>query len=355
MLRAFLIVWTLVAGVAAGSLMYIVRGGQEAPVVSISPAKDKSAAVTAPAAPAAPAPVSTTGWRSPETPVADQNVPAEAGPASTGSIAPGRNAPRPVRRVDEGLVLPSGGADTAAKTAQEQPATSAVRNDTAAAPGEKVLPPARPAAPAQGSSARTETAALPALDDAEADPAAPRAHVPSRVAGKGAADRPSNSGVTTTVPPSPPIVSEQTPDRPRPKADVAPRPRERDVAARSEPDDASVQAQAAQANRALKQQARLMEQRAAREAERNRTRAAAATDQEPVATARPRLAETRRQARLERRTRVARGDGLEELLDEFSRSGADYLHERTIRVGTRYLVERTTRQGTQYFYDQSVR
>ena len=98
-----------------------------------------------------------------------------------------------------------------------------------------------------------------------------------------------------------------------------------------------------------------MEQRAAREAERNRTRAAAATDQEPVATARPRLAETRRQARLERRTRVARGDGLEELLDEFSRSGADYLHERTIRVGTRYLVERTTRQGTQYFYEQNVR
>jgi hypothetical protein len=59
MLRAFLIVWTLVAGVAAGSLMYIVRGGQEAPVVAIAPAKDKSAAVTAPAAPAAPVPVST--------------------------------------------------------------------------------------------------------------------------------------------------------------------------------------------------------------------------------------------------------------------------------------------------------
>jgi len=67
----------------------------------------------------------------------------------------------------------------------------------------------------------------------------------------------------------------------------------------------------------------------------------------------------RRQARMAQRTRVARGSGrsgsLEQLLDDFSRSGADFLHERTIRVGSQYLVERTTRHGTQYYYQQGMR
>jgi hypothetical protein len=164
--------------------------------------------------------------------------------------------------------------------------------------------------------------------------------------------------LTTAAPLSPPIFSEQGADRNRARADVAPRPKERDVAVRSEPEEATGQtteAAAAQANRALKQQARLMEQRAAREAERKERERIRAATVNPDQAARPRLAEARRQARLERRTRVARGDGLEELLDDFSRSGADFLHERTIRVGTRYLVERTTRHGTQYFYEQSAR
>jgi hypothetical protein len=66
----------------------------------------------------------------------------------------------------------------------------------------------------------------------------------------------------------------------------------------------------------------------------------------------------RRQARRAQNTRVARGGrsgSLDQLLAEFSGSGADFLHERTTRVGTRYLVERTTRHGTQYFYEQSLR
>jgi hypothetical protein len=58
---------------------------------------------------------------------------------------------------------------------------------------------------------------------------------------------------------------------------------------------------------------------------------------------------------MERRTRIAGDGSLEQLLDEFSRSGADFLHERTIKVGSRYLVERTTRHGTQYFYEQGAR
>jgi hypothetical protein len=61
-------------------------------------------------------------------------------------------------------------------------------------------------------------------------------------------------------------------------------------------------------------------------------------------------------ARQARRTRVAgRGGSLEQLMDEFSRSGADFMHERTTRIGNRYLVERTTRHGTQYFYEQRTR
>jgi hypothetical protein len=54
---------------------------------------------------------------------------------------------------------------------------------------------------------------------------------------------------------------------------------------------------------------------------------------------------------------VARGDGrLERLYDEFSRSGVDYLRERTYRVGgSGYVVERTTPYGTQYFYESSGR
>jgi hypothetical protein len=59
------------------------------------------------------------------------------------------------------------------------------------------------------------------------------------------------------------------------------------------------------------------------------------------------------------RMRVARRESregsLERLMDDFSQSGADFLHERTMRVGNRYVVERTTRLGTQYFYQQSMR
>jgi hypothetical protein len=54
---------------------------------------------------------------------------------------------------------------------------------------------------------------------------------------------------------------------------------------------------------------------------------------------------------------VARGDGrLERLYDEFSRSGVDYLRERTFRVGGGgYVVERTTPYGTTYFYEPGRR
>jgi outer membrane protein TolC len=59
--------------------------------------------------------------------------------------------------------------------------------------------------------------------------------------------------------------------------------------------------------------------------------------------------------RMAQANRGRRDVSLEQFLDEFSTSGADFLHERTMRVGTRYLVERTTRHGTQYFYEQSTR
>jgi hypothetical protein len=64
----------------------------------------------------------------------------------------------------------------------------------------------------------------------------------------------------------------------------------------------------------------------------------------------------RRMARAARPVHVARrGGGLDRVMDDFSRSGADYLHERTYRVSGGYLVERTTRYGSQYMLERTLR
>ena len=64
----------------------------------------------------------------------------------------------------------------------------------------------------------------------------------------------------------------------------------------------------------------------------------------------------RRMARTGRPAQVARGSGgLDRVMDDFSRSGADYLHERTYRVSGGYLVERTTRYGSQYVLERTLR
>jgi hypothetical protein len=65
---------------------------------------------------------------------------------------------------------------------------------------------------------------------------------------------------------------------------------------------------------------------------------------------------TRRPVRMARAARTVRGEGgsLEGLLDDFSRSGSDFMHERTFRLGRGYLIERTTPNGTRYFYERSA-
>jgi hypothetical protein len=176
--------------------------------------------------------------------------------------------------------------------------------------------------------------------------------------GDGRADeRPAGANQTSPASPRDPVSLETgAAGRNRFKAEGAAPPKPKELAARIEPEEANPPPDSSQgANRALKARSRATEREAAQaeRKERERTRAAA-LDAEP-STPRLRPRDMRRQARSERRTRMARDGSLDQLLDEFSRSGADFLHERTIRVGTRYLVERTTRYGTQYFYEQSPR
>ncbi len=343
MVKAFLIVWTLVAGLAAGSLMYIVGWRPQASSVAQQVSSAKPGAQPVLSADAS----------------SHQSADADAGPTSTGSIGPGRSATRAVRRVD-GVASPTG-SEPAADRAQDVAAAS----DRGAAGARPNVPNAKPALsppanPPAGSAKKPEIVRLPVGDDAEADPTAQRTQAAER--------RTNDRGAALGTPTPPPAASrDAAQSRSRPEATPVARPQ--DNGARSEPDTASASTEATPAKAARVAGAARAERRAARAAERA-ARAAARQEErtrladagESPAEVRRRLLEARqqaraerRQARTERRSRMARDGGLETLLDEFSRSGADFLHERTIRVGTRYLVERTTRHGTQYFYEQNGR
>jgi hypothetical protein len=99
-------------------------------------------------------------------------------------------------------------------------------------------------------------------------------------------------------------------------------------------------------------------ERRSRQAAHAPTRAAkrVAVDENAAATHARSSRKVRRMARKERPVHVARrGGGLDRVMDDFSRSGADYLHERTYRVSGGYLVERTTRYGSQYVLERTLK
>jgi hypothetical protein len=108
-------------------------------------------------------------------------------------------------------------------------------------------------------------------------------------------------------------------------------------------------------NRALKQRTRVAARHAPRAvASRDEDDApAAASERAPARAAAP---QPRRPVRTARAARAIRAQGgtLEALLDDFSKSGSDFMHERTYRLGRGYLIERTTPNGTRYFYDRSA-
>lgn len=365
MLRAFLIVWTLVAGLAAGGLLYVVGWRPQVTVVAdqILPTKNSGRAdlMASAGAPIPPDTTSSSAAASPPgsvSPAPSSVVPADMAPTTTGSIglATGRSSTRTVRRVDNMPTVPSVSPDTTEQAADEKPTPSAVRSDVTS-PAQTVeatvLPPARPAALSQGASLAPKTVPLGAPDEEAGTPPALTRSAARAESKRKTDDRSPLAGSGSTT------AASGSPNRPTPEAAARPK----DVAVRSEPDnvDPSEEMRQGASNRALKQRARETKRQATRAAEltsQERTRAAAVADERLVA-ARQRagnLRQARTEARIERRARVARGNGsLERLLDDFSRSGADFLHERTTRVGTGYLVERTTRHGTQYYYQRSAR
>ena len=297
MLKAFLIVWTMVAGLAATGLMYIVGVRPQTTVV----AERLTAPASSAAASASSAPRTEDGSATPlrsATPpaVAAHSSPVPAASAddvSTGSIgsSPPKPATRTVRRVEERPEAPA-----------SNPQVQAAKPDQDA----------RPAARERKADEPTAVAAA----DVPEPPTAP-----------------SRSDPTTSAALLP---SDSEPKQARLKADMKP-----ELAARPPRDSGRFvlnetvagRVERDVANRALKERAR-----AAKVAETARARERAMA---------------RRQARIaQQRARVAQRGSLDQLMDDFSRSGSDFMHERTIRVGSRYLVERTTRQGTQYFYQQ---
>ena len=366
MLRAFLIAWTVVAGLAATGLLYIVGWRPQTTVVAerltapsgatattaapgSAPATGQSGApsgraATAAAAPAAGAPGSTAFA---SLPASAPTSPATADVSSTGSIAanPARAPTRTVRRVDQ---EPAPKAATEARSAaiEGQPAETPI-----AAEPPKAVPQPRSATNSRGPAAAENRTGK-----------APPDQSPVRPDGEqGEPARPS-APVTTAAPMSPPLFSESdTPRVSTRKQELAAIP----LPSTTEPSRSTSEKIApALSNRALKQRAKAARTETARAERAERTREAAVTERPVRPKAEAAGRSVRRQARMEQRsqqrTRVAaraggRSGSLEQLLQEFSGSGADYLHERTIRVGTRYLVERTTRHGTQYFYEQSTR
>jgi hypothetical protein len=360
MLRAFLIVWTIVAGVAAAGLLYIVGWRPQTTVVAERLIAPSSGAVTgapaaSPAGSSTPAPAGTAASVRASTPAPNQGNTASAAPpapstsavpnntsgdlpTATGSIAAAssRSPTRTVRRIDEPRVLTAGSPvpDTVGKPTRE---ARPVAPDRIQNPSEAAAAPAEPPKPLQTGLAANTQRTLKAESRTK-----PLSEPSAGNAGIGGEQPPSSpAAVTTAAPMSPPLFSERPNGSTQRTAGTAPAAE----APGAVPERTS--------NRALKQREKAKTETA-------RTERGAETRTTTAERPRLKTAQTvrnlRRQARMAQRTRVARSGGrsggLEQLLDEFSRSGADFLHERTIRVGTRYLVERTTRNGTQYYYEQ---
>jgi hypothetical protein len=325
MLRAFLVVWTLVAGVAAGGLLYIVGWRPQTTVVAdrlTSPSNPAGARATTPPR------SGTTGesiWASTSTPttqtaaapekiastrpssqpwadVAPHDPNSADNPASTGSI--GRAPDRPLRKAASADGRPEASAPTAQDVSQKLGAN----------PGKPVASDARAAAV----SSEPKSASAPELSRrlSAASPGAP-------------ADMGGEAGVADG-------------------SNRALKPRARAAKAETVKTAETVKAQVGRAPERMRRP-------------KPETPRVTALAQER--SARPGASETprrlRQQARMGQRMRVARRESregsLEQVMDDFSQSGADFLHERTMRVGNRYVVERTTRLGTQYFYEQSMR
>jgi pilus assembly protein FimV len=362
MLRAFLIVWTVVAGLAATGLLYIVGWRPQTTVVAERLTAPSSAglATAAPGAAPAAAQSGVSSGRAATAPVAgapgnmaSASPPASAPPTpatadvtSTGSIGatPVRAPTRIVRRVDE---------PTAPKPATE-PRPAAVEGQPAdtpiAAEPPKVVPQPRLATNARGPATAESRAGKAPPDQSPVKPDVEQSE-PAR----------SSAPVTAATPMSPPLFSE--PENARASS------RRQELAAVSPPSTPGPSRSTSEkitpdlSNRALKQRAKAAKTQTARTARAETTREAAVAERPVRPKAEAAGRGVRRQARMDQRSqrsRVAaraggRSGSLDQLLQEFSGSGADYLHERTIRVGSRYLVERTTRHGTQYFYQQSMR